>query len=163
MSDLNFDKLMGLLQSFETASVVTRSAADRICGRPMAIAECTTEGHLWFVTRVESATIADITEHPAVAAILQSSGRYVSISGLARTSRDGDRIDELWDPGQAVWFEKGKQDPSLILLEIVPVHGEYWDRSGLSGIDFKLREIRALITGATFGATAGEHGTVSFD
>lgn len=162
MANLTFEKLMHLLTEFRTCSIVTRRKDGLLVGRPMAIAESTTDGHLWFITHVESSAVEHITENPEIAAILQADDRYVSLSGYARTTRDKARVDQLWDPSQSVWFEKGKEDPSLILLEIVPVYGEYWDRSGLSGIEFKLKEVRALVTGETLGATAREHGTVNF-
>lgn len=159
----SFNDFIELLRRFDSASVVTRSQDNQLFGRPMAIAECTPEAHLWFITRVESSTVNDITEHPEIAAILQSGSLYLSVSGYARTCRDKDLIDRLWSLNQSVWFEKGKQDPSLILLEIVPTYGEFWDRSGGKAIDFKIQEIRALLTGSTLDPTAGHHGRVHFD
>lgn len=161
--DRPFDEFVKLLTRFDTACIVTRSKDNQLLGRPMAIAECTPDAHLWFITRVESSTIGDITENPEIGAILQSGGLYLSISGVARTSRDKDRINRLWTTDQAVWFEEGKDDPTLILLEIVPMYGEYWDRSGAQAIDFKIREVRALLTGETLEKTAGRHGSVQFD
>jgi general stress protein 26 len=162
--DQTFFEFMQLLQRFDVASVLTRSSDNWLLGRPMAIAECTPEAHLRFITRVESSTIKDITQHPEIGAILQSGGMYLSISGYAQTSRDRDRIDRLWNAGQSVWFEKGKNDPSLILLEIIPIYGEFWDRSGTKAIDFKIRQIQAVLTGDTLDTTAGRrHGSIHFD
>jgi general stress protein 26 len=163
MTDTSFAQFIEQLKKFNTAHVVTRADDDSLLARPMAIAEITGDGHLWFITHVESSAIRDITEHPQIAACLQSGGRYLSISGLAKTSRDRSRIEQLWDPRQAVWFEKGIQDPSLILLEIVPMAGEFWDRSGIRGIDFRIREVGALITGSRLEDDAGAHGQINFD
>lgn len=162
MTETVFDSFLQNLREFDTASVVTRSKQDMLIGRPMAIADCTAAGHLWFITRVESSTVRDITDNPQIAACMQSNGRYVSISGYPRTTRDKQRVDRIWDPRQAAWFDKGRDDPSLILLEIVPAYGEYWDRTGGSGIDFKFREMRAMVTGSTFEETAPNHGLVDF-
>lgn len=160
--NIPFENLLHILRQFRTAIVVTRRNDKTLAGRPMVIADCTSAGHLWFITRVESSTIRDITENPEVAACLQADECYLSISGLARTTRDNSRIDELWDERHAVWYELGRDDPSLILLEIVPTYGEYWDRSGMSAIRFKMQELRARLTGESLDTTAGNHGDVDF-
>jgi general stress protein 26 len=162
-NDRNFREFIELLQGFDSASIVTRGPDNRLFGRPMTIAECTPEAHLWFITRVESSTLNDITENPEIAAILQSGHTWLSVSGFARACRDKDLIDRLWSANQAVWFEQGKDDPSLILLEIVPMYAEFWDRSGGNAIRFKIREMRALLAGDTLDESAGHHGSVSFD
>lgn len=158
-----FENFLDILQRFDVAMVVTRHDDGTLTGRPLAIADRTSDGHLWFMTHVDSSTIEDITENPEVAACLQADGCYLSISGLARTTRDKGRIDALWSPTQAVWYEEGKNDPSLILLEIVPTYAEYWDRSGARGIGFRIRELRAMLSGETFEKTAGRHGDVDFN
>lgn len=162
-TETSFESFLDILRRFDVAIVVTRNAEGALRGRPLAIADRTREGHLWFMTHVDSATIDDITENPEVAACLETDGCYLSISGLARATRDKDRIDALWSPTQSVWYELGKDDPSLILLEIVPTYAEYWDRSGASGIGFRIRELRAMLAGETFEKTAGVHGDVDFD
>ena len=162
MTDSSYATLIEQLHQFTTAHIVTRAPDDSLAARPMAIADITTDGHLWFITHADSSAIRDITEHPETAACLQAPGRYVWIGGLARTSREQSRIERIWDPAQAVWFDEGKQDPELVLLEIVPVRGEFWDRSGARGIDFKLRLVSALITGRRLDESAGAHGSVNF-
>jgi general stress protein 26 len=162
-TETSFESFLDILQRFEVAIVVTRDMNGTLRGRPLAIADRTHEGNLWFLTHVDSATIDDITENPEIAACLQADGCYLSISGLARATRDRSRIDALWSPDQSVWYELGKDDPSLILLEIVPTYAEYWDRSGASGIRFKLRELSAMLSGETVEKTAGIHGDVDFD
>jgi len=163
MTEAKFAAFVEQLRYFDTAHVVTRGDEDELVGRPMAIAGVTEDGHLWFITHADSSAVSHITEHPQVAACLQAGGRNLCVSGLARTSRDPDRIERLWDVSQTVWFEKGRQDPDVILLEIVPLHGEYWDRSGLRGIDFRLRVVGALVSGRQPVQSGGMHGTVDFE
>lgn len=161
-SDPSFDELLEILRGFATAIVVTRSADGDLVGRPMAIADCTGQAHLKFLTRSDGSTIRDAVAYPALAACMQSGDRYLSLSGIARTTRDRREIDQLWNPRDAVWFDGGKDDPKLIVLEIVPRYGEYWDRSGFSGIVFKLEELRARLGGQTLGKVPGKHGDVAF-
>jgi hypothetical protein len=49
----------------------------------------------------------------------------------------------------AIWFDKCKQDPSLILLEIVPTFAEYWDRSGIADVRCMFAAAKGAIVGET--------------
>ena len=63
-----------------------------------------------------------------------------------------------------MWFEKGIDDPELILIEIIPTYAEYWDRSGAQGVRFALKEIAALAMGKTLREGEGyRKGSVDFD
>jgi general stress protein 26 len=42
-------------------------------------------------------------------------------------SRDQAKIDELWNPWAAAYFENGREDPSVALLKIEVDTIEYWD------------------------------------
>jgi general stress protein 26 len=161
-SEQSFDDLIEIMQGFDTAVVITKTADGSLVGRPMAIADCTNDARLWFLTRTDSSTLRDVVGHPALAACMQSGERYLSISGIARTTRDKRQINELWKPGDVDWFEGGKDDPKLIVLEIVPTYGEYWDRSGINGVVLKIQELRARLTGHTLGKIPGKHGDVAF-
>ncbi|HXQ69357.1 MAG TPA: pyridoxamine 5'-phosphate oxidase family protein, partial [Pyrinomonadaceae bacterium] len=44
--------------------------------------------------------------------------RYVSVTGVAHTLRDRQKIDELWRPEFKMWFPKGKDDPDIALLRV---------------------------------------------
>lgn len=86
----------------------------------------------------------------------------VSISGTSRATRDPDLIRRLWTEGQRIWFEKGRGDPALVALEIVPIYGEYWDRAGVNRIQFFLAEANALLTGSTLSDEGPGHAKIDF-
>lgn len=158
----DFREFLDLLQEFSHAMLVTCDLTGKLRSRPMAIAESTDDGHLWFITHVDGETLEQMTENPQVNASLQDGKRFLAISGTARATRDPDRIRALWTEDQRVWFEKGQDDPTLILIEVVPTFAEYWDRSGLDGIKFRLEELRAIVSGDTLTGEEGRHGTVDF-
>lgn len=156
-------EFLDLLKNFDAAMLVTERDKE-LRSRPMAIAEATDDGRLWFVTSVDSAKIDEITEHPQVNVTMQANRKFLSVSGTTRATRDPEKIDELWNDALGVWFEEGRDDPELILLEVVPTYAEYWDRSGFEAARFMFEAAKSAITGETVDEDdAGTHGKVRFD
>jgi len=155
-------EFLELLRNFDAAMLVTERGKE-LRSRPMAIAECTDSGRLWFVTSVDSAKLDEITENPYVNVAMQANRQFLSVSGTIRATRDRDRIDELWNDALGIWFEKGRDDPQLILLEVVPTYAEYWDRSGFEAAKFMFEAAKSAVTGETLDEDdAGTHGKVRF-
>lgn len=140
------ENLVDVLKKFSTAMLVTRTDEGDLRSRPMAIADCNDVARLWFVTRSDSGKIDEMTEFPSVNISMQDGKHFLSISGTARISNDRDRIHQLWNAPMKIWFD-GPDDPTIRLLEIVPMHAEYWDRSGIEGIKLLLASARAVVTG----------------
>lgn len=128
----------------------------------MAIADRTEEGRVWFVTSVDSAKLEELTEHPDVNVAMQQDSSFLSISGTARATRDPNRIRELWNDALGVFFSEGPNDPTLLLLEVVPTYVEYWDRSGVEAIKFMFASAKSAVTGETIPADEGVHGKIDF-
>lgn len=155
-------EFLELLRNFDAAMLVTERGKD-LRSRPMAIAERTDSGRLWFVTSVDSAKLDEITENPYVNVAMQANRQFLSVSGTIRATRDPDRIDELWNDALGVWFEEGRDNPQLILLEVVPTYAEYWDRSGFEAAKFMFEAAKSAVTGETLDEDdAGRHGKVRF-
>jgi general stress protein 26 len=155
------EELYEILGGFDDAMLVTRRKDGLLRSRPMAIADCSTDGVLWFLTSVDSRKIDDLTENPFVDVTMQDGKRFVSLSGTVKITRDADVIDRLWTQTQEAWFEKGRADPTLTALEIVPLVAEYWDRTGLKRLQFLLIEANAVLTGKTASDGPG-HVKVDF-
>jgi general stress protein 26 len=150
-----------LLREFDSAMLVTQRG-NELRSRPMLIVDCTDEGSLWFVTSVDSGKLEEMTEHPQVNVSLQDTSRFASISGTVRVTRDRKKIDEVWKPEYGVWFEEGRDDPELVLVEVVPLYAEYWDRSGAEGVKVALAEIKSRITGEKLDDDQGMHEKLRF-
>lgn len=161
MSESHVKEFVDVLRTFDHAMLVTQRDSE-LRSRPMGIADCTGDGHVWFITSVDSGKLEEMTEHPNVNVAMQADARFLSISGAARATRDTVKINELWTDNQDLWFPEGRNDPTLILLEIVPTYAEYWDRSGIEAIKFKFAAAKSMATGQTLGDDEGKHGKVPF-
>lgn len=150
-----------VLKSFDHAMLVTQRGSE-LRSRPMAIADRSEDGRVWFITSVDSAKLQEITDEPAVNVAMQADSRFLSISGTIRATRDPDRINELWNDTQELWLPEGRNDPTLILLEVVPTFAEYWDRSGVQAIRFMFDAAKAMATGKTLVEDEGKHGKLRF-
>ncbi len=161
MNGEDLRQFVSILRTFEHAMLVTERGSE-LRSRPMAIAERTDDGRVWFITDVESAKLDEMTDKPQVNLAMQQDSRFLSVSGTARVTRDAAKIDELWNDLHSVWYPEGRNDPTLVLLEIVPTYVEYWDRSGVEAIKFMFETARSAITGETMSEDAGVHGKVDF-
>lgn len=155
-------RLVAQFDRFDHAMLVTRRG-EMLRSRPMAIADHTEDGRIRFITRDDSAKLAELEEHDQVNVAMQSGDHFLSISGHARATKDRALIDRVWQQRQAVWFAEGREDPHVIVLEVIPTFAEYWDRSDVSIIDLVRDSARAAI-GAGQKETVGAdvHGRVDF-
>ncbi len=140
-------KLFDLLQDFGNAMLVTRGSDGSLDARPMAIAETTDSGTLWFVTDRNSGKIADLALDNEVAVTMQASRKFVSLSGQCLVIDDNTKIEALWSEAWKVWFPGGKTDPSIVLLKVEPTRGEYWDNSGIAGLKYLIKAGTAYLQG----------------
>jgi len=145
MKKSDLEHYLEVLTSFDTAMLVTLRG-EEIRSRPMAIADTSPDGRLWFLTSVESGKLEEITDSPMVNVTMQADSKFLSISGSAVATRDSDKIDKLWSASDNAWFPEGKDDPTIIALEIVPTYAEYWDRSGVKGFEATLKIGKSVVT-----------------
>lgn len=141
------DKLRELLEDFGVAMLVTHTPDGELRGRPMALAEVEPDGTLWFATDRGSGKMDEIAQDAQVVVTMQSSAKYVSLSGRARGVDDREKLARLWKAEWKAWFPGGKDDPNVQLLRIDGHKGEYWDNSGARGVKYLIEAGKALITG----------------
>lgn len=160
--DDRYDEFLKLLRRFDHAMLVTLRDGE-MRSRPMAVAEATASGHLWFMSNAESAKQEEIGEHPDVNVSMQEGRTFLSISGGARVVRDSHKAEELWRESQRMWFPDGPTDPNLVLIEIVPHYAEYWDGSGTKGLRYLFEQAGSLVGRGQPGDDASIHAKVGFD
>ncbi|MFO0788331.1 MAG: pyridoxamine 5'-phosphate oxidase family protein [Pirellulales bacterium] len=141
------EKLQELLEDFDSAMLVTRTPDGCLRSRPMAVADVEANGTLWFVTERYSGKIDELARDGHVNVAMQSSMKFVSISGMAVVVDDPRKVAELWNESWKVWFPGGRDDPSLTLIKVAGDTGEYWDNSGTSGIKYLIEAGRAYLAG----------------
>lgn len=126
------DELWKLLESFDTAILVTRGDDGHYHARPMEMQHHGPAGALWFCTSMDSDKIKELRAEPHCAVALHAGGispTYVSISGLADIVQDKGLIQSMWRPSWRAWFPDGPTQPDLVLLRVRPEHVEYMNPS----------------------------------
>ena len=83
MSTSPYKKLHDLLEDFGVAMLVTRTTDGNMRGRPMALAEAEPDGTLWFATDRGSDKLNEIERDGHVVVTMQSSTKFISLSGRA--------------------------------------------------------------------------------
>ncbi len=145
-------KLHELLEDFGVAMLVTRTANGNLRGRPMALAEVETDGTLWFATGRDGGKVDELGKDKYVVVTMQSSTKFVSLSGVANIVEDRAKIAQLWKTEWKVWFPGGVDDPNIALLCVDGNSAEYWDNSGTSSLKYLVEAGKAFLTGTKLDA-----------
>src|SRR5262245_48584938 len=90
-------KLQELLGDFSYGMLVTRTADGELRSRPMAVADIEPAGLMWFITERHSGKIGELAADNHVNVAMQSSNKFVSISGRATPLVDHRKVAELWN------------------------------------------------------------------
>lgn len=151
-----FQKIRSLINEPKTVMLATRlhKAPFAVC--PMTLLQMDEQGDLWFFTSKESEHFTNIAHDNRVQILYtdEQNQTYISIYGNATHIVDKTKVDELWNPMLNNWFEGGKQDANLTLLNVNMEQAYYWD-SKLH----KLVSFFELIEGDT--ADLGQKGYVN--
>lgn len=126
MSQSDREKLYELINDVKIAMLTTVEANGQLHTRPMASQEADENGALWFFTEKDGAVAGSIGSDPRLSLGYAGRGTYVAITGRGVMIDDRTKIDELWSEAVAAWFPKGKDDPNLTLLKVMPEIGEFW-------------------------------------
>jgi len=156
-------KLRELIEKIELAMMVTHHGGE-LRARPMTTSQMDEDGHLWFFSNEFTAKTAEIQKDHDVNLSYadKSSNSYVSISGKASMVNDKDKINELWSPILKAWFPKGKDDPDMTLIKVVPTSSEFWDSSSSKMVQlFKIS--KAIVKGETYYEQTGDDENVKQD
>jgi general stress protein 26 len=140
-------RLIDTLSHFTTAMLVTHDEKVGLRARPLTVADHDRDGSLWFFTSSESEKAAQIQRDAGVAVVMQDDKRFVSITGTARLDASPEQLDRLWRESFRPWFPGGARDPNAMALQVVPVSAEIWDLSGMSGVEYAIHAISAVVSG----------------
>lgn len=136
-----------LVQAARIAYVTTVTAEGQLVSRPLAVQQRDEfDGDLWFFTEDPSNKTTQVQGNDQVNVAFQADNGYVSISGTASVSHDRALIDELWNGGAEAWFENGKDDPGVALLQVHADSAEYWPMDRPMAVTM-LKYAKARITG----------------
>ena len=128
--------------------------------RPMAHHAIKEDNALWFLT----ADHTDIGEDAAAgkdARYQIACGKaklYAVLDGKLSIESDRAKLDQIWSPMDAAWFEEGKADPAVRLVRFTPKCGEIWAHESSAKAFYEMA--KSAVTDGT--ANPGGHGKVSF-
>jgi general stress protein 26 len=140
-------RFVGLLRSFDTAMLATRTSDGALRARPMAIARVDDDGTTWFVSDADAPKAQEIGQRSEVAVVMQSDSAWASLSGRASTVLDRELLRAMWNESFRPWFPEGPDHPEIVLIRVEPAIGEYWDRRGARGLRHLWDAARAYASG----------------
>ncbi|MET0284731.1 MAG: pyridoxamine 5'-phosphate oxidase family protein [Polyangiales bacterium] len=151
-----------VLEKFDTAMLVTHASSGSGHARPMAVAETSEDGSIWFISHADAPKIDEIQQDREIVAVFQQPRTYLSVSGRAELHKDRARIERVWKDSFKTWFDKGKDDPNIVLIRLNPSAAEYWDNTGAKGVRFALQYAAAYVKGETLKGPGDveQHGKV---
>ncbi|MDQ2661986.1 MAG: pyridoxamine 5'-phosphate oxidase family protein [Actinomycetota bacterium] len=151
------DRIADLVTAADIALLTTRGTDGRLHSRPLAVLQDEFDGRIWFLVQEPSEKTLEISADPGVNVSFASKKGYLSLAGDARVTRDEAKVDELWGPAAEAWFEGGREDPAIAVLEVIPVSAEYWAKTE-PGVFSLIKATKAMITGEQ--PDIGENRTV---
>jgi len=97
---------------------------------PMSQQAIDDEGAIWFLFSAESESYRHLLENKKVSVTFSDPQDYkfLSINGIAEVFNNDVLIDKYWNQYAEAWFEKGKEDPHIRILKVVPQEAHYWDK-----------------------------------
>jgi general stress protein 26 len=120
-------KLYDQIDTIEVAMMTTRRADGHLQSRAMATQKCADGADLWFVTLEDTQKVRDLANDPHVnlSYYKDRTREWISVSGMARITRDREKIHELYAPDWKAWFPKEsdprhgtKDDPRMALIGV---------------------------------------------
>ena len=125
------EPLYKMIEKTDTAMMTTRRPDGHLQSRAMANQKHAAGADLWFVTSKGTAKLRDLEldPHLNLGYYDNRTREWISVSGIARASRDRETIKALCAPDWSIWFPKeggdsrhGTEDDARIVLIGVEVH-----------------------------------------
>jgi general stress protein 26 len=149
MNETKIEKFRDVLNKFDTAILATVDDSGKIHARPMAIFEIESDGNVIFLTDEKSAKVDEIQRNSRATVICQDGWTCTAtISGVAETFRDREKLRENWRKTFQAWFPDGPDDPRIMLVRVRGEVGEFWDNSGIKALRYMYQAAKAVLTGS---------------
>lgn len=96
---------------------------------PMSRQEADEHGIIWYLFSAESEVYRNLQfdKHIMITFSDPKGYRFLVVNGRAEVLRDQNRIDKYWNKFIETYFEKGKEDPHIRVLKVIPEEAHYWD------------------------------------
>jgi general stress protein 26 len=149
------DELYDLIEGIETAMFTTRRPNGQLVSRPMATQERIEGADLWFVTDATTHKLDDLSLDPHVNCSYYNNRthEWVSVSGVARVSKNRTRIRQLYKEEWKTWLgdqggerDGGPTDPRIALILVDADYASYM-KANKSRPVILFEVIRSFVTG----------------
>jgi general stress protein 26 len=157
--DDDLETIHHIMRGARFATVTTRGADGALFSRPLAVLGDDFDGTVWFFTQDPSPKTAEIAGDPHVNVAYADGASHVSLSGTAKVTRDSTLIDKFWNPWAEAWFDGGRDDPSVALLEVTADTVEFW-HVDKPAVVRAFEVAKGIVTGSA--PDVGESRTVEF-
>ena len=110
----HLDKISDLIKDLKFTMMTTVTHEGHLHACPMTTNQFDlARKEIWFIADKTTQTITDIQANPQVnlSYTTNSSKDYVSINGVAELVQDPNKLEELWSPTYAAFFENGSKRP----------------------------------------------------
>jgi len=107
-------------------------SADGAAPRPMAHQVRSDERAFYFIT-AKGTDIADAAQNGSAAQhiIACAHGQlYAAINGTLHVETSRDKLNDIWSPIAAVWFDDGREDEDICLVRFTPKDADVWTTDG---------------------------------
>ncbi|NVK47150.1 MAG: pyridoxamine 5'-phosphate oxidase family protein [Rhodobacteraceae bacterium] len=100
--------------------------------QPMSHFQDAAAGKLWFITSDETDLVRHVGtgDQAQFCVTSQDQSFFACLTGAIRQSTDRAKLDELWSPAAAAWFEGGRDNPHVCLLEMTLSEAALWASTG---------------------------------
>lgn len=100
--------------------------------RPMSVHASAEECAIWFIVHADSDLTAEVGEGgPSRLVVMSRDGRIqLSLTGRIEPSHSALHVDRYWSSLVGTWFDRGRDDPAVMLMRFTPQTGKIWVASG---------------------------------
>jgi len=133
-TEKKIDEMYSLIDGIEIAMFTTRRPDGSLVSRPMATQRRDGGSDLYFVTDGDTNKLDELKYDPHVnlSYYRNKTREWVSVSGVARLSKDRAKIRQLYEPDWKAWFgdeggdrDGGPDDPRITLILVEAHSVEY--------------------------------------
>ncbi len=120
------DVLWQQLEDLRAGLLGIEGAQDHM--QPMSHFADAEHGKLWFITSDETDLVRQVGTGGQAHFCITSKDQdfYACLNGAIRQSEDTAKLDALWSPAAAAWFERGRDNPHICLLEMTLAEAAVW-------------------------------------
>jgi general stress protein 26 len=124
----NTQKIIKMLDKYDTTMLVTHDKQGGIVSRPMTAQKTEFDGDVWFFVSSDADVIAEIEADPEVNIAYSSKKNFLSLTGKGSIVEDDAKKKELWYPELKKWFDgAGPESSKVKLIKVDVGTARFWD------------------------------------